>query len=216
MEAKTGFEVLQETVSVFEDRKVAKKALTEVEKAISGLTEQDPGFVKIATKLVEKKGAGWAGSPLALDKEAKVKDPLSQMFIGMRDKIVSLRQTGQAKILTDYFSALEGSGIHITVDPVDLPFDDAVDEMFSRATSFIRTIRSYDDEVKDEHAPKAEELNFCPAKEYKGLAKIYQRGMKKGPEAIDDACQDKVTYCEMTETAYNLVHDSIRSEEGED
>ena len=192
-----------------DERKVAKKALTETEKALANLLDIDVGFVKEADKLVEKKGAGWAGSPLSLDKDAKVKDPLSQLFINLRDKVLVLRETGQVDILQEYVDALEGQGIHLSFDAVPTPFDDAVGEMFDRATSYIRTIRSYDDEVKDEHAPKAEELNFCPSKEYKGLARIYKRGKKSGLEAVNDACQDKVAYCEMTETAYNLVHDHI-------
>lgn len=209
MEAKTGLEVLEETSKLMDERKVAKKALTETEKSLANLLEIDVGFVKEADKLVEKKGAGWAGSPLSLDKEAKVKDPLSQMFIGLRDKVAVLRETGQIGILQEYIEALEGCGIHLSFDAEETPFDDAVTEMFDRATSYIRTIRDYDDEVKDEHAPKAEELNFCPTKEYKGLARIYKRGKKSGVEAVNDACQEKVTYCEMTETAYNLVHDHI-------
>ena len=209
MEAKTGFEVLEETSKLMDERKVAKKALTETEKALANLLDIDVGFVKEADKLVEKKGAGWSGSPLSLDKDAKVKDPLSQLFINLRDKVLVLRETGQVDILQEYVEALEGQGIHLSFDAVPTPFDDAVGEMFDRATSYIRTIRSYDDEVKDEHAPKAEELNFCPSREYKGLARIYKRGKKSGVEAVNDACQDKVAYCEMTETAYNLVHDHI-------
>ena len=209
MEAKTGFEVLEETSRLMDERKATKKALTETEKALANLLDIDVGFVKEADKLVEKKGAGWSGSPLSLDKDAKVKDPLSQLFINLRDKVLVLRETGQVDILQEYVDALEGQGIHLSFDAALTPFDDAVGEMFDRTTSYIRVIRSYDDEVKDEHAPKAEELNFCPSKEYKGLATIYKRGKVKGVEAVNDACQDKVAYCEMTETAYNLVHDHI-------
>ena len=51
MEAKTGFEVLEETSKLMDERKVAKKALTETEKALANLLEKDVGFVKEADKL---------------------------------------------------------------------------------------------------------------------------------------------------------------------
>ena len=46
MEAKTGFEVLEETSMLMDERKVAKKALTETEKALANLLDIDVGFVK--------------------------------------------------------------------------------------------------------------------------------------------------------------------------
>ena len=116
-------------------------------------------------------------------------------------------------MLKDYFDALKKKGIEITLNleefvQADIA-EESVEDALDSSKGYMEEIDSYNDELKDEHAPKAEELNFAPKEEYKGLASIFIRGMKG--KDVGDAVQDKVTYCEMTETAYNLVKDYIDS-----
>ena len=73
----------------------------------------------------------------------------------------------------------------------------------------LKTIEEYSTELKETHAPKSEEIDFAPKKEYMGLVNIYKRGLEG--KDVEDQVQDKLTICEWTERAYNLVKDKIDS-----
>ena len=210
---KNAEELLDETVEVIENKKIASKALKEITKRVM---EEAGGADKTnwnkTRKYYKDKGKGWvAGDPLCLDKEAKKKDPLSSKFKGLYDAIAAIEEFNMSPMLDDYFKALADKGITITIDSEKFAHADigeeSVNDALDSSKSYMETIDSYNDEIKDEHAPKSEELNFAPAGEYTGLVKIFMKGMKG--KDVGDVVQDKVTYCEMTETAYNLVKDYI-------
>lgn len=211
---KNAEELLNETAELMEDKKVASKALRDVTKRV---IEEAGGADKTNWNKVRKyykdKGKGWAGDPLLLDKEAKKKDGLSQKFKGLYEAINAIEEFNMSSILEDYFKSLESKGITITIDHEKFAHADiseeSVEDALDSSKGYMETIDSYNDELKDEHAPKSEELNFAPAGEYTNLAKIFVRGMKG--KDVGDVVQNKVTYCEMTETAYNLVKDYIDS-----
>ena len=65
------------------------------------------------------------------------------------------------------------------------------------------------DELKEEHAPRAEELNFAPSSDYMKVVNIYKKGVA-GKE-IDDEVQDILTHNELLDSAVNLVADYAKS-----
>ena len=63
--------------------------------------------------------------------------------------------------------------------------------------------------MKEEHAPRAEELNFAPSSDYMKVVNIYKKGVA-GKE-IDDEVQDILTHNELLDSAVNLVADYAKS-----
>ena len=69
-EVSNAKEHLEETVSTLNERKVASKALAEVDKRVLQATNGDKAHWKLLTKVYANKGKAWAGeSPLVIDKE---------------------------------------------------------------------------------------------------------------------------------------------------
>lgn len=222
MEEKTELiEILDESVNNLNDIKTARKALKDVIKQITEETSTESGFTKAATKIISKLGEGVVdkNKPLYLDPEAKEKDPVSKLLTKLGEIIICLDQVHMLPLLKPYFDQLESDykiEIKTTDHNEDLDIEDNVKDLFDSSTSYLRTIKEYRDEIKDEHAPKAEDSKLVKAKDYSKVLSLYSKGVEKGIEAIEDKCQDTLTSCEedkqnieLLETAVNIVHDNI-------
>ena len=212
-EVKNAKELLDETISILNEKKVARKALAEVNKRVVTETAGDKGDWNTLVKAYANKGRAWIGNnPLELNSEEKHKDVVSPIF----NKLLNLIKAAEAfdqteELLGEYFAALEEAGITIQINPekfthsnVDM-MDEDIEEELKAAKSFLLTIESYSDEIKNEHAIKAEELNFAPKTGYMQVANIYKKGING--KDIDDTVQNILTYNEFIDKAVNLAAD---------
>jgi len=207
-------ELLEESLKILSDKKDTQKALKD---SVSNILEQTSGdkyYWGIVSKVYANKGNGWiGGDPLNLDKDEPHKDVISGTFKKLAETIDAFVRFNQLEKLQEYFDALADKGIKIEVDESKFEKYETgscdVDDFLDSQKSYIKTIADYSDELKNVHAVKSEELNFAPASEYLGLLGIYKKGIEG--KDVEDAVQDKVTHCEWTETAYNLVKEKIDS-----
>lgn len=218
---ETALDILNESVHTLNDIKISKKALKDVISSISDNSGVDVSFIKGSTKIISKMGLGCTNSekPLNIDKEAKDKDPLAVLFNKLVETIEYLRESKVAYKLKPYFDQLE-SDFDIKIMLIDnseneTP-DEDLDELYNSSTSYLRTIKNYQDEIKENHSQKAEDTNFVKSKDYNKVLNIYNKGLDKGVEAIEDRTQDMLADCEQSrndldtlETAINFVHDNI-------
>ena len=86
--------------------------------------------------------------------------------------------------------------------------DEDIEEAFNTSKAYINTLEEYSDEIKNEHAQKAEELNFAPATAYSRVVNIYTKGIN-GKE-IDDDVQNILAYNALLDQAVNLTADYAR------
>lgn len=209
-------ELLKETLSVLKERKIASKALADVDKRVVGATGADKSLWKKLCKIYANKGLGWsADNPLELDSEAKHKDIISPIFIKLLD-LITVTETFEisSEILGDYLEALEDFGIKITIDSskfdsVDTGvLDVPLEEELKDAKAYLRTMTEFSDEIKEEHSKKSEDLNFTPASSYSQVVGLYRKGVN-GKE-IDDDVQNILSRNEMIDTAVNLVAEYVR------
>lgn len=210
-DVKDAKELLNETLKIFKEKKVAGKALAEVNKRVLTETSGNKNDWSTLTKAYTNKGKAWiAGNPLELNPEEKYKDIISAVFI----KLVTLIKATEAfnrteEILGDYLEALENIGINIQIDSDKFTHFDTnmcdIEEELKAVKAFKATIESYNEEIKEEHSAKAEDLNFAPKTGYMKVANIYKRGISG--KDIDDTVQDILTYNEFIDRAVNLVAD---------
>lgn len=210
-------DLLEETVDVLREKKTASKALTEVNKRVLQETGGDKADWRIVTKVNSNKGRAWIDdNPLELNTEEKHKDFLSSIFI----KLVGIIKATESFNLTDdllseYFEKLEEIGIKITVDSDKFDhlstegLDTDIHEELDSVKSYDRTIENYNDEIREEHVVKAEELDFSPADTYMKVVNIYRKGLS-GKE-IDDDVQNILTHNEMFDSAVNLTADYVKN-----
>ena len=215
-DVKNAEELLSATMDLLREKKVTSKAKAEVNKRVLAATSGDKGNWNLAVKAYSDKGRAWAGGPLLLNKDEPHKDSLSPMFIKLLQTVTALEEFNLTEdILSDYLDALEELGIKITIDSekfnhvdtdsLEIPLQEELDSL----KSYTATIESYTDEIKNEHAPRAEELNFAPSSDYMKVVNIYRKGVA-GKE-IDDDVQDILTHNELLDSAVNLVADHAKS-----
>lgn len=211
-EVKNPEELLTATMDLLREKKVTSKAMAEVSKRVIEATHADKADWKLLTKAYSDKGRAWVGgNPLLLDKEEPHKDNVSPIFA----KLLAIVSAAEAfnysdELLQDYFDALENVGIKIEIDHdkfehADTDNLDSLEEELDSIKSYSATIEQYNDELRDEHAMKAEELNFAPSSDYMKVVNIYRKGVA-GKE-IDDEVQDILTHNELLDSAVNLVSD---------
>lgn len=209
-------ELLSATMEILRDKKVTMKARAEVTKRVLEQAGGDKTYFNMVAKAFSDKGKAWLGdNPLELDKEQKHKDSTSPVFIKLLNLITALEAYNMTDdILTDYLRALQENGITITINHDQFEHTDTsaldipIEEELQSIKSYNATIDSYNDEIRDEHAMKAEELNFAPSSDYSKVVSIYKKGIA-GKE-IDDDVQDILTHNELLDSAVNLVADRAK------
>ena len=216
-DVKNAEELLSATMDILREKKVTGKAQAEVVKRVLDQTGGDKSNFRIVTKAFADKGKAWVGgNPLTLDKDVKHKDSLSPIFIKLLTTITALEEFNQTDdLLKEYLDELKSVGINITIDhdqfnhvdteTMDPDFEDELKSI----KSYAATIESYNDEIRDEHTQKAEELNFAPSDSYMTVVNLYKKGIA-GKE-IDDDVQNILTHNELLDSAVNLVADHARS-----
>lgn len=218
---ETALDILNESVHTLNDIKISKKALKDVISNISDNSGVDTSFIKGSTKIVSKMGLGCTNKekPLSIDKEAKDKDPLAVLLNRFVETVEYLRNSKISYKLKPYFEQLESDfGIKIMLidnSENETP-DEELNELYNSSTAYLRTIKEYQDEIREDHSQKAEDKNFVKSKDYNKVLNIYNKGLDKGVEAIEDRTQDILADCEQSkndldtlETAINFVHDNI-------
>lgn len=201
-------DLLDETTKIEEEKKIASKAMNELAKDAEKSLNADKATLKKCKDYVYYHGNGWVnGNPLDLDPEEKFKDRLSPTFKKLRDIVLDLQANGMIDLLNEYIGALEGFGIHITIDDADPIVSDVVEtkEVIKSMCGYQKVICENSDIIREEHSQQSEDLNFTPKAKYKEVFGFYSRKMKG--KDIDDSVQDKITACEMYETALNEVND---------
>ena len=214
IEVNSAEELLEESLKVLSDQKETKKALKDSIKSLLEQTGGDKYFWGIVRKVYSAKGDGWVGGdPLNIDPNSPSKDAISNTFKKLAETIKAFSMFNRLEDLQEYFDALRKYGIEITVDESATEHADTsavdIEDYLKSQKSYTKTIEEYSTELKESHAPKSEEIDFAPKKEYMGLVNIYKRGLEG--KDVEDQVQDKLTICEWTERAYNLVKDKIDS-----
>ena len=206
-------DLLNETSILDDEKKMAAKNMNGLAKDAEKSLNACAATMKKCKDYVFYKGKAWInGDPLNLDKDEKVKDKLSPMFRKLRDTVIELQSNGMIDVLKDYISALEGYGIHITIDPKDPDVNnvDEVRNVISSMCAYQQIITENSDIIGEEHAQQSEDLNFAPKTKYKEIFGFYSKKLKG--KDVDDNIQDKVVFCEMYETALNIINDEVTSE----
>lgn len=212
--AKDAKELLEESVQVLDEKKTAQKTINAMAKDAEESLGIDSATTKYCKGIYHTKGKGWLnGNPLSLDKDSKIKDKTSQIMIKLRDEILYLQRIGHTDWLNDYLSALEGYGIHITIDPVDpvVSNTDEIEEVIKSMCGYQLVIDENSETIKEDHGQQSEDLNFTPKKNYTEVLGLYNK-IQNGKD-VDDEYQDKIASLEMLETALNLVYDGTPKEE---
>lgn len=220
-DVKNAKELLEETVNILVEKKIANKALSDVHKRVLKDTSGDKADWKLLTKVYANKGKAWvSGNPLSLDPNEKHKDMISPLFRKLYEVVKATEAFNQTyNVLSEYFDALEDLGIKISIDPdkfnhldTDL-LDSSLEDELDSAKAYLATIEGFSDEIRNEHTAKAEELNFAPASAYTRVVGIFRKGMS-GKE-IDDDVQRILTYNEFLDKAVNLTADYVNSMESD-
>jgi hypothetical protein len=206
--------LLNKSVNLLDEVKTARKSINTMAKDSEKSLGADASIVKSCKDMYYTKGKAWVGNdPLTLDKDEKVKDKISPVFIKLRDIVVDLQHIGHIEWLQEYLSAIEGYGIHIKIDDVAPTVNDPaeMEEVIKSMTGYQKVISDNSEEIKEKHAQKAEDINFSPKKEYTGVVGLYSKLINK--KDVDDAYQQKIADLESTETAYNIVYDTFNAKE---
>ncbi len=209
-------DLLSATVEVIHDKKSANKAKSDIVKRVLSQSGGDKQRLNTVAKAISTKGRAWNGDPLSLNPDERQKDILSQLFIRVFQTIEAFEEFNQTEnVLSDYLEALENRGIKITInheqfnhadtENITPSFEDELDSI----KGYIRTVENYSNDLKEFHAPKAEDLNFTPKSEYMRIANIYIRGLA-GKE-IDDTVQDILLHNELVDSAVNMVADKAKN-----
>lgn len=200
--------LLSETERIENEKKVASKAMNELAKDAAKTLNGDASVIKKCKDYYYYHKNGWIDNdPLNLDPEEKFKDRISPVFKKLRDIVIDLQTNGMVDLLNPYISALEGYGIKVIIDPAD-PVVSDVDELKEVVKSmcgYQKVICENADIIREDHSQESEDLNFTPKSKYKEVFGLYSRKMKG--KDVDDNIQDRVTFCEMYETALNEVND---------
>lgn len=221
-EVKNAQELLEETLNIMRERKIAASAKADVDKRVLKETSGDKANWKLLAKVFANKGKAWLGNnPLELDKTVKHKDFISGTFIRLLEVITAAEEFSQTEnVLQEYFDAMEACGVKITVNSekfghadVDGLEDDLENDL-KDIKAYSNTIESYSDEIKNEHTVKAEELNFAPKTGYMKAVSIYKKAAS-GKE-VDDEVQNIHTYNQFIDTAINLAADYGKSQDSSD
>ena len=208
-------ELLSSTMEILRDKKITMKARSEVNKRVLDKAGGDKGNWNIVAKAYSDKGKAWQGSPFVLNPDEKHKDSTSALFIKLLKLITALEEFNQTEdILSEYISALNDFGIKIQIDHDKFDhadteaLDDPIESELQSIKSYNATLDSYNDEIREEHAAKAEDLNFAPSSDYMKVVNIYRKGIA-GKE-IDDDVQNILTHNELLDSAVNLVADRAK------
>lgn len=205
--ANTAEELLDESLTLLEEKKTAQKTINTMAKDASAALGVPASVIKKCKDLYFTKGKAWNGGPLSLDKDEKVKDKISQVMIKLVEVIQLFQNVGHVDWLDDYISALEGFGIHLSIDDVTpLTSDpDETEEIIKSMLAYQAIIKDNTEMIREDHGTESENLNFAPKKDYSQVVSFYNK-VKDGKD-VDDEYQDKVTALEMLETAMNLIYD---------
>lgn len=204
-------ELLESTLKVSQEKKSINDALRDLNKRVLKETDGDKKDWRLITQSYAKKGKAWTGSdPLVLDESEKFKDKVSVLFVKLFDLIKAAEAFNVTDtLLSDYISALASKGVEISIDSsafehlnTDTLDMDIEDELKS-AKSYIANIDECDDEIREIHSPKSEDLNFAPKSNYTKVFNLYKKGVCG--KDIDDDVQNILTKNEMLSSAVNLA-----------
>ena len=203
---KTAQELLNHSMDVVSEKKQAVKTMNMMLADTARTYGVNKKILSSARDVAFTKGKGWRNdNPFDLDPDAEIKDKTSQLFMKFRDTIKTLREIGKTDWLTPYISALEGEGIKVSIDPKDVDTTAAgeVEEAIKSMNAY-QQIKFDDDKLlRENHAPKADELNFTKAKDYGYVLGLYDKVVNK--KNIDDEAQEQFLRLEMLENAIGLV-----------
>lgn len=203
---KTTQELLDLSLSVVSEKKQAVKTMNMMLADTAKTYGVNKKILAGARDIAFTKGKGWKNdNPFDLDADAEIKDKTSQLFMKLRDTVKTLNEIGKTDWLIPYISALEGYGIHLSVDKkdVDATASSEVGEAITSMNAYQQVKFDNDKLLKENHAPKSDELNFTKASDYGYVLGLYDK--VKSKKNIDDEVQEKFLRLEMLENAMGLV-----------
>lgn len=207
-------ELLNCSMSIVSEKKQAVKTMNEMLRDTAQAYGVNKKALTSARDVAFTKGKGWKNdNPLDLDPDAEIKDKTSQLFMKLRDTIQSLNEVGRTDWLTPYISALEGSGIKLSIEKkdVDATAAEEVEQAIKSMNAYQQIKYDNDKLIKEKHAPKSDDLNFTRPADYNYVLGLYDKVLEK--KNIDDTVQEKFLRMEMLQNAIGLVQNEQESVE---
>jgi hypothetical protein len=204
----TESKLMEEAHEIFLEKKEASKQMNLVAKETAKAQGIEKPILVRCKDYLHYRGMGWMNNdPLEKDPEEKFPDRVSPTFRKLVQIVEDLTAVGRLDFLDLYLDALRKKGIDIKIDIGDPRVKD-IDETWQaieNMSGFQTTICQLADEINDEKAPQAEEINLVPENEFKKLLGFYAK--KQAAKDIDEQYQNIVTHLEMTESGYNKTYD---------
>jgi len=204
----TPSELLEEAYETLKEKKMASKHMNMIASDTAKMQKIEKPILVRVKDYYHYRGAGWEGKdPLSRVQDEKFPDRVTPTMRKLLQIVDDLAAVGQLDMLDVYFDALKAKGIEITVSNKDVRVSD-VDETWQAVenmSGFQSKICQLADEINFGCTQVAEDINFTPKQEFKGVLNLYAK--KEEAKDVDDMYQDKVTGLQMTETAWNNVYD---------
>jgi hypothetical protein len=204
----TESKLMEESHELFERKRDASKQMNMVGKETAKAQGIEKPILIRCKDYLHYRGLGWTNNdPLEKDPEEKFPDRVSPPFRKLLQIIDDLAIVGHLDFLDIYLDAMRKHGIDIKISNKDVRVND-IDETWQaieNMSQFQGVICELADEINDEKAPVAEQINLVPENEFKKLLSFYDKKVKE--KDLDDQYQNIVTHLEMTEAGYNKVYD---------
>jgi hypothetical protein len=199
---------MEESNDIFERKRDASKQMNLVAKETAKAQGIEKSILKRCSDYLHYRGMGFLNNdPLEKDPEEKFPDRVSPTFRKLKEIIEDLTAVGHLDFLDLYLDAMRKHGIDIKIDMGEVRVKD-IDETWQaieNMSGFQGTICELADQLNDEKAPIAEEINFTPKNEFKKVLNFYNK--KTSGKDVDDSYQNTIEHLELTESSFNKVYD---------
>jgi len=205
----TPLELLEESYETLKEKRLASKHMNLVASDTAKMQKIEKPILIRCKDYLHYRGAGYAAGDILGEKDPQEKFPdrVVPTFKKLLQIVDDLYAIGKEDMLDIYLDALKAKGIELKITGKQCRVND-VDETWQAVenmSGFQTTICELADEINFGATQVAEDINFTPKTEFKGVLNFYAKKVEE--KEIDDKYQDTVTHLTMTETAYTDVYD---------
>jgi len=204
----TPLELLEEAYETLKEKKLASKHMNLIASDTAKMQKVEKPLLVRCKDYLHYRGMGWDGTnPLSKTPGEKFPDRVTPTMCKLLQIVDDLAAVGKLDMLDVYFDALKAKGVEVTVTnkPVRVSDVDDTWQAVENMSGFQTKICELADEINFGCTAVAEDINFTPKAEFKPVLNLYAK--KQESKDVDDMYQDKVTYLNMTETAWNDTYD---------
>ena len=204
----TPLELLEESYDILKEKKTNSKQMNMVAGDMAKMQKIEKPIMIRCKDYAYYRGSGWEGNdPLTRNPDEKFPDRVTPTMRKLLQIIDDCAAIGKLDLLDVYFDALRNKGVDIKVSnkPCRVHDVDETWQAIENMKGFQKNICELADELNFGCTQIAEDINFTPKQEFKGVLGLYEK--KKDERETDDIYQEKVMDLQMTETAWNDVYD---------